>query len=260
MKLNVIENFTKETIITPNTIIKGDCLEVMKNIEKGSIDLVLTDPPYQMTACKWDEIIDFDLMWGELKRFRNYTTPIVLFGSEPFSSHLRMSNIKEFKYDWVWEKNIKTNFLHAKNQPLRGIENIIVFYKKCGRYFPIKTKGHKPTQSSKGSSKGKLYHGENIRNYKGGDTERYPDTLINNIKVVPRNERFHPTQKPVALLEYLIKTYTNEGDTVLDFTSGSFSTAIACINTNRKFIGIEKDEKYFEVGKNRIIERLNELK
>lgn len=114
MKLNVIENFTKESVITPNTIIKGDCLEVMKNIEKGSVDLVLTDLPYQMVACEWDKLIPFDLMWKELKRFRNDNTPIVLFGSEPFSSHLRMSNIKEYKYDWVWEKNIKTNFLHAK--------------------------------------------------------------------------------------------------------------------------------------------------
>lgn len=260
MKLNVIENFTKESVITPNTIIKGDCLEVMKNIEKGSVDLVLTDLPYQMVACEWDKLIPFDLMWKELKRFRNDNTPIVLFGSEPFSSHLRMSNIKEYKYDWVWEKNIKTNFLHAKTQPLRNAEDIIVFYERYGQYFPIKTKGHKPTQSAKGCSKGKLYRGSNVINYNGGDTERYPSTIINNIKVVTRGERFHPTQKPVALLEYLIKTYTHEGDTVLDFTSGSFSTAIACINTNRKFIGIEKDEKYFGVGKNRIIERLNELK
>ena len=192
-------------VITENyQLMFGDCLERMKEIPNGSIDLILTDPPYQAIACKWDSMIPFEPMWEQLKRIIKPNGAIVLFGSEPFSSALRMSNIKQYKYDWVWIKNISTNFLHAKRQPLRNTENIHVFYKKCGKYYPIKSTGHTPTQ------------------------------------------------KPVALLEYLIKTYTQENETVLDFTAGSFSTGVACLNTNRKFLGIEMDEKYFNIGVNRM--------
>lgn len=239
-------------------LMKGDCLGLMKSIPDGSVDLILTDPPYQTTACSWDSIIPFEPMWVELKRIIKPNGAIALFGSEPFSSALRMSNIKQYKYDWVWVKNVSTNFLHAKRQPLRNTENIHVFYKKCGKYYPIKSTGHTPTQSAKGCSNGVLYHGKNTRNYSGGETTRYPKTTI-EFDVVDLKNRLHPTQKPVDLLEYLIKTYTQEGETVLDFTAGSMSTAIACINTNRNGIMIEKDEHYFKVGSDRVAQALQEL-
>lgn len=239
-------------------LMKGDCLERMKEIPSGSVDLILTDPPFEVIACDWDSAIPFDVMWKELNRIIKPNGVIALFGTEPFSTQLKHSNIKNFKYDWVWIKNISTNFLHAKRQPLRNTENIHIFYKKCGKYYPIKSTGHVPTQSAKGSSNGVLYHGTNTRNYVGGDTTRYPKTTI-NFDVVDLKNRLHPTQKPVALLEYLIKTYTNENETVLDFTAGSMSTAIACINTNRKGIMIEKDEHYFKVGSDRVAQALQEL-
>ena len=237
-------------------LMQGDCLGLMKGVPDGSVDLILTDPPYGTTACKWDSVIDFTLMWAELNRVIKPNGAIVLFGSEPFSSALRMSNIKQYKYDWVWVKNVSTNFLHAKRQPLRNTENVHVFYKKCGKYYPIKSTGHIPTQSAKGCSNGVLYHGKNTRNYSGGETTRYPKTTI-EFDVVDLKNRLHPTQKPVPLLEYLIKTYTQEGETVLDFTMGSGSTIVAALNTNRKAIGIELNEGYFNIAKERIEKSLN---
>ena len=234
----------------------GDCLEVMKEIPDGVVDMLLVDLPYGTTNNKWDSVIPFDAMWVELNRIIKPKGAIVLFSTEPFSSALRMSNIKQYKYDWVWIKNISTNFLHAKRQPLRNTENIHIFYKKCGKYYPIKSTGHTPTQSAKGCSNGVLYHGKNTRNYSGGETTRYPKTTI-EFDVVDLKNRLHPTQKPVALLEYLIKTYTNEGETVLDFTFGSCSTGVACLNTNRRFIGIEMNEEYFDIAKDRIEKALN---
>ena len=237
-------------------LMQGDCLGLMKGVPDGSIDLILTDPPYGTTACKWDTVIPFDLMWEQLKRIIKPNGVIALFGSEPFSSTLRMSNIKQYKYDWVWVKNVSTNFLHAKRQPLRNTENIHVFYKKCGKYYPIKSTGHTPTQSAKGCSNGVLYHGKNTRNYCGGETTRYPKTTI-EFDVVDLKNRLHPTQKPLPLLEYLIKTYTQEGETVLDFTMGGGSTIVAALNTNRKVIGIELNEGYFNIAKDRIEKSLN---
>ena len=173
----------------------GDCIEVMKTLPDQSVDLILTDPPYGTTACKWDSVIPFEPMWAELKRVIKPKGTIVLFGSEPFSSALRVSNIKQYKYDRVWIKNTSTNFLHAKRQPLRNTENILVYYNKA-TYFPIKSQGHLPTQSAKGLSKGELYHGYNKRDYEGGDTTRFPKTTL-NFNTVSSGERFHPTQKPV---------------------------------------------------------------
>ncbi len=246
----------KDVVTSEYSLLFGDCLERMKEIPDGSIDLILTDPPYQAIACKWDSMIPFELMWEQLKRIIKPNGAVVLFGTEPFSSALRMSNIKQYKYDWVWVKNISTNFLHAKRQPLRNTENIHVFYKKCGKYYPIKSTGHTPTQSAKGCSNGVLYHGKNTRNYSGGETTRYPKTTI-EFDVVDLKNRLHPTQKPVALLEYLIKTYTQENETVLDFTFGSCSTGVACLNTNRKFLGVEMNEEYFDIAKDRIEKVLN---
>ena len=245
----------KDIVTNGYSLLFGDCLERMKEIPDGSVDLILTDPPYGTTACKWDSVIDFALMWVELNRVIKPNGAIVLFGSEPFSSALRMSNIKQYKYDWVWVKNVSTNFLHAKRQPLRNTENIHVFYKKCGKYYPIKSTGHTPTQSAKGCSNGVLYHGENTRNYSGGETTRYPKTTI-EFDVVDLKNRLHPTQKPVALLEYLIKTYTQENEIVLDFTFGGCSTGVAALNTNRRFIGVEMEEKYFDIGVKRMQESI----
>ena len=230
---------------------KGDCLEVMKLIPDGSIDAIITDPPYGTTACKWDSVIDFDLMWKQLNRIIKDNGAIVLFGSEPFSSALRMSNIKNYRYDWVWIKEQGTGFLNAKRQPLRNNEQISVFYKNQCIYNPqmignkkriVKRKNKPQTTDNYGFSmqpKESVYYG------------RYP----NNTLIFNRDKsKQHPTQKPVALMEYLIKTYTNENETVLDFTMGSGSTGVAAKNTNRNFIGIEQDDKYFKIAEQRIKE------
>ena len=233
----------------------GDCLEEMDKLiqENIKVDAIIADIPFGITACKFDNIIPFDEMWKRLNKITNEQSPIVLFGTEPFSSALRMSNIKHYKYDWTWIKNQATNHFHAKRMPLRKTENISVFFKKSSWYNPQKTTGHIPTNSAKGVSDGKVYHGTNTRNYDGGDTTRMPLNII-NFDCVGNYSKIHPNEKPIKLMEYLIKTYTNENETVLDFTSGSNSTGIACQNTNRSFIGIEKDDKYFEIGKNRMDE------
>tara|TARA_R110002050_G_scaffold30270_1_gene77473 strand:- start:72 stop:803 length:732 start_codon:yes stop_codon:yes gene_type:complete len=240
-------------------LIKGECIEQMRLIPTGSIDAIITDPPYGTTQCKWDSVIDFDLMWEQLNRIVKPNGAIVLFGNEPFSSVLRMSNIKNYKYDWVWDKNKPTGMLNAKRQPLRRFENVIVFYKKQCTYNPQKT------INPNGVEKRSLYAynrenegGETTGKIKkGGVSSDYEaDKLLPvNIQVFKKpNKPKHPTQKPVELMEYLIKTYTNEGETVLDFTMGSGSTGVAAKNLNRDFIGIELDDKYFEIAKERINE------
>jgi len=190
-------------------------------------------------------------MWDKLNKLIKDNGAIVLFGSEPFSSALRMSNIKNYKYDWIWIKNQATNHLHAKRMPMRKTENISVFFKKSSYYYPQKTIGHTPTNSAKGCSNGVVYHGNNIRNYKGGDTTRMP-LDIQYLDCVNNYKKTHPNQKPVALVEYLIKTYTNESELILDFTAGSFTTCVAGQNTNRRTIGVEMDEKYFDIGVERV--------
>lgn len=236
---------------------QGDCLELMKNIPGASIDLILTDPPYGTTNCKWDSVIPFELMWEQLNRISKPNGAICLFGSEPFSSALRMSNIKNFKYDWYWHKTTPTGFLNAKKQPLRNIETISVFYSKQPCYNPQKTQGHKRKVSLAkhkiNCKKAEGYHEHGLVSY--DSTERYP-TQILQYKSDKQKVALHPTQKPIALLEYLIKTYTNEGETVLDFTMGSGSCGVASVNTNRRFIGIELDEGYFNIAKQRIDEAI----
>lgn len=232
-------------------LLHGDCLEHLKDIPDQSVDLILTDPPYGSTMCKWDVIIPFDALWPELKRVIKPNGAIVLTASQPFTTALIASNIKAYRHAWVWEKNFATNFFHAKRMPLRTTEDVIVFGYSSPQYFPQKTDGHIPTQSARGRSDGVLYHGVNRRDYDGGDTTRYPTNVLRFKAADPKN-RLHPTQKPVALLEYLIKTYTLPGETVLDFTMGSGSTGVACINTSRQFVGIEKDDHYFEVAKSRL--------
>jgi DNA modification methylase len=226
----------------------GEALEVMdKLIAEGVVvDAIITDPPYGTTACKWDSVIPFDAMWERLNKLIKPNGAIVLFGSEPFSSALRMSNIKNYKYDWVWDKKAFSNQMMAKKQPLRIIENVIVFNSKI--YHPqglieinkVTKQGSKITDNIGGGKRKTSY----IQTH-----TNYPRNILEFSKDRPST---HPTQKPVALMEDLIKTYTNEGDTVLDFTMGSGSTGVACKNTNRKFIGIEMDKGYFGIAKKRI--------
>lgn len=242
---------------------QGDCLEVMKSIPDGSIDAIITDPPYGTTACKWDSVIDFDLMWEQLNRVIKPNGAIVLFGSEPFSSALRMSNIKNYKYDWKWIKDKGSNFGVAKYRPINTSEDLIVFSNKVLKYKPqMRVTDKKSNRGGKAKIKESSVYGKNGFKQSYRDTNiKYP---INCIKFnTPkhndkRNGSLHPTQKPIALMEYLIKTYTNEGETVLDFTMGSGSTMVACQNTNRNGIGIEQDENYFKIAQDRIKE--NEYK
>ena len=239
---------------------KGDCLEVMKGIENGSIDAIITDPPYGTTACKWDSVIDFDLMWAQLNRIIKPNGAIVLFGSEPFSSALRMSNIKNYKYDWVWEKTKGSNFAILKHQPWKMNENILIFNAK-GVYNPQKflvsdDKIDKRKNVNNPLSNKEGVYGVIKRTRGKDDGTRYPSNILKFKN--PNNKSLHSTQKPVSLMEYLIKTYTNENETVLDFTMGSGTTMVACQNTNRNGIGIEQDEKYFKIAQDRIKE--NEYK
>jgi site-specific DNA-methyltransferase (adenine-specific) len=231
---------------------QGNCLELMKEIPDKSIDMILTDLPYGSSSCKWDNVIPFEPLWEQYNRIIKDNGAIVLFGNEPFSSQLRMSNMKMYKYDWKWDKCTHSNPLLAKKQPLRVYEDIMVFYKKQPTYNPQMTQGlpYKKDYNYK-------EHRNSITNIRMIDKDnetglRYPVNIIKFPMSRNNQERLHPTQKPVTLLEYLIKTYTNEGETVLDSCAGSGSCGVAAINTNRNFIGIELDEKFFEVAKNRI--------
>jgi DNA modification methylase len=226
----------------------GDCLERMKEIPDGSVDMILCDLPYGTTACKWDTVIPFDALWAHYKRVTKPNGAIVLFGSEPFSSLLRVSNLKWFKYDWIWHKNRATAYAAAKFRPLSNHENIHIFSSGKTTYNAQKTKGHPPTNAAKGCKQAGIYHGDGVWDYAGGITERYPLT----IQKFDCDRGLHSTQKPVALCEYLIRTYTNEGETVMDNCMGSGTTGVACKNLNRNFIGIEKDETYFKIAQERI--------
>lgn len=246
----------------------GNCLEVMKTIPDGSVDMILCDLPYgtQLTnGCKWDTIIPFDELWKHYIRIIKINGTIVLFGKEPFSSALRMSNVNMWKYDWIWEKDTKSNFMQAPYQPLNNIEIISVFSKAYARnikdkpvmvYNPQFTKGeaYKLPKESKTTEIFSLNYKNGIYKHKTRDTTyRYPFVTL-KFNSVKGAEKKHPTQKPVALLEYLIKTYSNEGETILDNCMGSGSTGVACMNTNRNFIGIELDEEYYKVAEQRIRE------
>lgn len=239
----------------------GDCLEVMKQIPDKFVDCIICDLPYGTTHCPWDTIIPFEPLWKQYKRVRNNNCPIILFAQEPFASSLRMSNIEEYKYDWIWKKPVAPNFMMAKYVPLKKTELLCVF-SNCGintnckikmNYFPqglIATeKKIKSNCPKKGVNVYNCLNKEYIQRY-----TNYPD----NILEFNSENGLHPTQKPVALMEYLIKTYTKEGDIVLDNCMGSGTTGVACLNLNRKFIGIEKEEKYFNIAKERIEKAENE--
>lgn len=232
-------------------LIHGDCLERMKGIPDNSIDLVLTDPPYGTTACKWDTVIPFEPMWEQLKRITKDNAAICLFGSEPFSSHLRMSNIKMFKYDWYWNKVRATGAICSKKRPMSKIELISVFRYGKLKYFPQMEKMEKPRISKNYKASESYKFGTFSETKASVITHKHPTTLI-KFSNASNKGRLHPTQKPVALLEYLIKTYTLKNETVLDFTMGSGSTGVACKNLNRNFIGIEKEKKYYDMARERI--------
>ena len=237
---------------------QGDCLELMKEIPDGSIDMVLCDLPYGTTACKWDVIIPFNPLWEQYNRIIKVGGVIALFCNEPFTSTLICSNLKGFKYRWDWNKKIPSGMGYAKYRPMQQTEDIAIFTSKGERsvYNPQMIKRNKPIKSGGNTVQARVYGGYKCigegKEYKKTYEYKNPTTLIEFQKI--RKGSLHPTQKPVDLLEYLIKTYTNEGETVLDNCMGSGSTGVACINTNRNFIGIELDEKYFEIAEKRLNE------
>lgn len=235
------------------TLIQGDCLEELPSIQDRSIDLVLTDIPYQKTQNSWDSIIPLDRMWAEIKRVAKPNAAIVLFCAQPFTSVLITSNLKHFKYCWQWDKINPTGHLNAKRRPMKKLEDIAVFCYGKVPYNPQGLVWNPRTKTRNENTEGSNNYGEHNSTYtatwQGYPTERLEFKNENGL---------HPTQKPVALLEYLIQTYTDPEDVVLDFTAGSFSTAIAAINTSRSFIGIELDDNYFETGENRVNKHIKE--
>lgn len=246
---------------------QGDCLEVMDELISLGVkfDAIITDPPFGTTACRWDSVIPFDKMWERINKLIKLTGAVVLFGTEPFATKLRMSNFDNYKYDWYWKKSKSSLYQHAKNRPMRAIENVCIFSKsKWGHKSQLKDKRMEYNPQGISSIGVKTV----TKNFNAGGVvgERpnqigkqyeaftgFPTDVL-EFKSITGKSCLHPTQKPVDLLEFLVKTYTNENDLVLDFTMGSGSTGVACLNTNRKFIGIELDEKYFNIAKDRIEE------
>ena len=241
-------------MIELNKIHNEDCLEGMKRIPDKSVDMILADLPYGTTRNKWDSIIPLDLLWEQYNRVIKDNGAIVLTAQTPFDKVLGCSNLKHLKYEWIWQKDAGTGFLNAKKMPLKDHENILVFYKKPPTYNPQMRTGFKPYTTTKG------HHGTNYGSDKGATTvsdgERYPLTTM---KFSRDSNKLHPTQKPVALFEYLIRTYTNENETVLDNVMGSGTTAIAALNTIRNYIGFEMDTNYFNLANERIEQHLNPI-
>lgn len=236
----------------------GDCLDRMKEIPDGSVDLVLTDPPYGTTACKWDAVIPFEPMWEQVKRVLKKNGAAVFTASQPFTSALVMSNPKNFRYSLVWEKTTASGHLNAKKMPMRAHEDILVFYSSLPTYNPQKTQGHKRKVAANVDRAQKLsecYGSQSgVTTYDA--TDRYPRSVIKT-STDKQKSSMHPTQKPVALMEYLTRTYTNEGETVLDFAMGSGTTGVACVNTGRRFIGVERDPEYFRIATDRISQAIH---
>lgn len=252
-------------------LIQGDCLEKMKDISDKSVDAIICDLPYGTTACAWDSIIDLELLWEQYKRVIKPYKPIVLFGSQPFTTRLISSNYDWFKYCWIWKKNRATGHVHAKNRPMKLHEDICIFSEgntlhinqsdKRMPYYPqglttLPEGTKRRTQNDSGDNavmSKRNSHKKSLWTHTG-----YPTSII-TFDIEMNEKRFHETQKPLELIKYLIKTYTNETDLVLDNTMGSGTTGVACLETNRRFIGIEKDAKYFEIAKKRIEDKQKEI-
>ena len=255
------------------TLIHGDCLVEMDKLIRGGqkVDLVLTDPPYSALICDWDNIIPFKEMWNCLNQITKETSPILLFSNDVFGAELKLSNPDYYKYQWVWNKEFSSNFMQAKLRPLIPLEYINVFYRKQPIFNPqrrAKTIDYDATRTSESDKKTKVNHTNAVygtcyhRRFYEDDGTRYPINLItvnSQQNECNNSNRVHPSQKPIELLEYFIKTYTNENDTVLDFTMGSGSTGVACLQTNRNFIGIELDENYYNIAKKRCSEYQSKL-
>lgn len=234
----------------------GDCLQVMPSLP--TVAAIITDIPYGTTRCAWDSVIPFDAMWAAIQSIAVRGTPVVLFGSEPFSSALRMSNIGRFKYDWIWDKPKGTGFLNAKKQPMRGHEIISVFGDGQVSYYPQKTTGHERKKTFRGKHLQTDVYGNMAGDYHYDSTERYPRSVL-TFSSDTQNSSFHPTQKPVDLMAYLVRTYTRPGETVLDFTMGSGTTGVACALEGRCFVGIESDPAYFDIACQRLRDMQGDL-
>lgn len=250
-------------MLSTNNIYLGDCLDLMRGITDKSIDMILCDLPYGTTSCKWDIIIPFEPLWEHYKRIIKSSGAIVLFGSEPFSSILRTSNLKNYKYDWIWKKSNPSNIALANKQPMKYHESISVFYKEQPTYNKQMVKRYSPRIKQAQSNNYVFHNSESeqtglkyieVNSNKYDKDWKNPSSILEFNSLRPNAKEFvkHPTQKPVALFEYLIKTYTNEGEIVLDNCAGSGTTGVACINTNRNYILIEKEEKYYKIIENRI--------
>ena len=238
-------------------LLHGDCLEKMKDIPDKTIPLIICDPPYNTTPLHWDKLLDFNKLWDEFCRIRTLDGVVLIFGQEPFSSQVRLSNLKDYRYDWYWEKERLTNVFQVKRRPGKVIETISVFFEKPNRYFPQYTEyvGKRVTNKIGDSARWSATMGGNNPSTRPleyiDDGTRHPTQVLRYNRDDPR-KAIHPTQKPVSLLEFLIKSYTTEGETILDCCAGSFTSGIACMNTNRDCILIEKDDSYFEAGTSRI--------
>ena len=237
----------KDVVTNEYSLLFGDCLERMKEIPDGSVDMVLTDPPYGTTACKWDSVIPFEFMWNELKRIIKPNGAVVMTASQPFTTTLIASNMKMFRYVWHWHKGYSTGFANCNKMPMKSFEDVCVFYKKLPTYNPQGL-----VDSGKVNKRGSAQESMGKTGCVGGEYTQIKTNYPTDEIRTKKERTQHPTGKPVALLEYLIKTYTQEGETVLDFTMGSGSTGVACLNTNRRFIGIEMDETYFDIAANRM--------
>ena len=236
----------------------GDCLEVMAQLPDASVDMILCDLPYGTTACKWDTVIPFEPLWTQYRRIAKRNAAIVLTASQPFTSALIMSQPKTFRHRWIWDKVKPSTGLHAKVMPLQVVEDVLVFCFGSTPYLPQMT-AKKARREWKTDSNGEAFGGARTKRLHDNGGAGYPKNLI-SISNADQRMRVHPTQKPVALMEYLIRTYTREGETVLDNCAGSFTTGVACLNTGRNFIGIERDDHYFKIGSERMAKRAAELK
>lgn len=260
--VNVPLTYISEGFGMINTILNGDCHQLLKNIDTGSIKMILADFPYGKTKCPWDSVLDLNIIWKEFNRILKQDGVVILTAQFPYDKVLAMSNIGDFKYEWIWEKSQATGHFNAKKMPMKAHETVLVFYKGSPTYNPQKTQGHKPvntyTKRKEMADKCEIYN-KNIKDVSGGgNTDRYPRSVL-KFPSDKQKSSLHPTQKPLALFEYLIKTYTNEGDLVLDNCAGSFTTAVACDNLKRNWICMEKELEYCQSGFYRINENREKL-